>query len=159
MEPIPAFVAQFVWFLAVWTTIALVVVEPRLRSRDPDEILMTWLVPQLFRVLGVGLLVQNLAPDLPFDFALQTAVGDTVTAVLALAAIVALHRRSAAGPALAWACTLVGSGDLVLALTHAARIGAARHLTAQWYVPALVVPLAIVSHAMALSLLLRRRGT
>jgi hypothetical protein len=45
--------------------------------------------------------------------------------------------------------------DLAIALPHAARIEAARFLAAQWYVPALGVPLMIVSHLMAFRALLR----
>lgn len=48
----------------------------------------------------------------------------------------------------------MGVGDLAIALPHAASIGVAQYLTAQWYVPALIVPLMIVSHVLAIRLLL-----
>jgi hypothetical protein len=155
-DPSPLFVGQFVWFLLVWTTLAVLFVAPWLRTRPIDEALAVCLIPQLFRVLGVGLLVPNLSPNLPRAFALPTAIGDSLTAILALAAVVALRRRWPAARALAWACSLVGAGDLAIALPHAASIGAARFLAAQWYVPVLGVPLMIVSHVLAFWTLRRK---
>jgi len=157
MNPLPIFVLQFAWFLAAWTVIATHLVAPRLAATAPDRALALWLAPQLFRVLGSGLLVPTLAPDMPRAFALPTALGDALTAVLALAAIVALERRRPSARTLAWTCNVVGSCDVVIALVHAARIEAARHLAAQWYVAAVLVPLVIVSHAMVYRTLLADR--
>ncbi len=152
---LPFFAAQFAWFLVVWTVLATYFVAPRLRALPPADALQACLVPQLFRVLGIGLLVPNLSPGMPRSFAVPTAMGDTLTAFLALAAIVALVRGSAVGRPLAWACTVVGAADLAVALPHAAAVGAALFMTAQWYVPALGVPLMIVSHVLAVRTLLR----
>ena len=102
------------------------------------------------------MLAPNLAPGMPRSFALATAVGDSLTAVLALVSVVALCRRWRRAMHLAWACNVVGILDLAMAMPHAALVGAARFLTAQWYVPALVVPLMIVSHAMAVRFLLEQ---
>lgn len=157
METTAIFVVQLVWFLVAWSTLAVVLVAPRLAGLPGETALTIALAPQMFRVLGIGLLVPALAPELPRSFAIPTAIGDVTTAVLAWAAVLALHRRSPHGRRLAWACTLVGAGDLAIALPHAARIEAARYLAAQWYVPTLAVPLMIVSHALTLRVLLGSR--
>jgi len=157
MDPLPLFVGQFLWFLVVWSVVATVLVAPRLPEHDVDRRLAVWLTPQLFRVLGTGLLVPHLAPDMPRAFAVPTAVGDTLTAGLALLALVALHVRSRHARALAWTCTILGSADVTIALAHAARIEAARYLAAQWYVATVMVPLMIVSHVMVFRTLLARR--
>ena len=125
------------------------------RALPPRDALTICLVPQLFRVLGLGLVVPNLSPGMPRSFAVPTAIGDALTAMLALAAVLALVRGSTAARPLAWTCSLVGAADLALALPHAAAIGAALFLAAQWYVPAVAVPLMIVSHALAFRTLLR----
>src|SRR6185369_7925168 len=111
------------------------------------------IAPQLFRVLGGGLLVSNLAPGMPRSFAIPTAASDSLTAFLALLSVIALRRRWPARRKLAWTCNIVGTADLLIALPHAAAIGSAQFLTAQWYVPALGVPLMLVSHAMTFRLL------
>ena len=152
---LPIFAAQFAWFLVVWSALAAWLVAPRLRALPPADAVTLCLLPQLFRVLGLGLLVPNLSPGMPRSFALPTAIGDALTAVLALAAIAALVRGSRVGRPLAWACTVVGAADLAIALPHAAAIGAALFMTAQWYVPALAVPLMVVSHALTARTLLR----
>lgn len=157
MNPTPLFVMQFAWFLVAWTTIAIVLVAPRLAAIPRERALAVVLAPQMFRVLGVGLLVPNLAPGLPMEFALPTAIGDTTTALLAWAALLAVHTESPHARRLAWACTIVGAGDLAIALPHAARIEAARYLAAQWFVPTVAVPLMIVSHVMTARVLLASR--
>jgi hypothetical protein len=111
----------------------------------------------MFRVLGVGLLVPNLSPGMPRDFALATALGDSLTAGLALAAFVALRRGSRRGRSLAWALTAVGTLDLLAAFAHALHAGALPHLAAQWYVPVFAGPVMIVSHAACLAELLGGR--
>jgi hypothetical protein len=159
IDPAPLFVFQFVWFLAAWSVIAALFAAPVLRRYAVEDALAICLIPQLFRVLGIGLLVPNLAPGMPHEFALPTAIGDSTTAILAMLAVIALRQRWSFGRNAAWACTIVGVADLAIALPHAAAIGAAQYLTAQWYVPALGVPFMIVSHAMALRILLSSRGT
>jgi hypothetical protein len=156
MNPIFIFLIQFSWFLIVWTTIARLLVSPAIVRFNENDKLMFWMIPQLFRVLGTGLLVQNLAPDLPRTFALSTAIGDSVTSVLALISIIALHKRWSSARAWVMGCTIVGSADLAIALPHAAAINAANYLTGQWYVPAAIVPLMVVSHIMAMGILFRR---
>ena len=157
MDPAPLFVMQFVWFLLAWSTLAAVFVVPQLAALPTARALAVAVTPQMFRVLGVGLLVPNLAPGLPREFALPTALGDTTTALLAWATLLAVHAGSRHARGLAWACTIVGAGDLMIALPHAARIEAARYLAAQWYVPTVAVPLMIVSHVLTARTLLGSR--
>jgi len=67
-----------------------------------------WVAPEMFRVLGLGLLVPNLSPEISREFAVATAAGDSLTATLALLAFVGLRRSWSAARSLTWACTLVG---------------------------------------------------
>ena len=155
MNPAQYFALQWVWFLIAWTAIAVLFVAPRVSRLEAREALSIWIAPHLFRVLGVGLLVPNLSPGLPGSFAASTAIGDSVTSVLALLSLIALHRGWARARVMVWVFNLFGSADLVLATVQAVRIQAATYLEAQWYVPALVVPLMIVCHVMVFRTLLR----
>ncbi len=148
MNSVHVFAIQFVWFLVVWTVLARLLVIPFVQRLDISDQFSIWLLPQLFRVLGMGLLVENLAPDLPDSFALPTAIGDSVTAVFALLSIIALQNKWNSARPLVWVCNLIGTVDLAIALPHAVVTKAPIYLTAQWYVPAVVVPLLIVSHVM-----------
>lgn len=157
MSAVGVFALQFIWFLVVWSAVATVLVEPRLRNADSRIALSVWVAPHLFRVLGLGLLVPELSPGMPASFAVSTAAGDGIAAVLALAALLALHLRWRRARVLVWGLTGFGLLDLTVAGVHAARVGAAAHLEAQWYVAALGVPLMIVTHVMALHTLVTRR--
>jgi hypothetical protein len=93
---------------------------------------------------------------MPRDFAVATAVGDSLTAGLAFLAFVGLQRGWSSARALTWACTLVGTLDLSIALPHAVRSGAVAHLAAQWYVPVFAGPPLVLSHIACFAALLRR---
>jgi len=158
MEPLALFVAQFLWFLVAWSLVARFLLWPWSERLSPDARLSVWIAPEMFRVLGLGLLVPNLSPGMPSEFAASTAAGDALTALLAAGAFVALRRGWSAARGLAWAATLLGSLDLLVAFPHAAATGAISHLAAQWYVPVLAGPLLVVCHVACFVLLVRGRS-
>ena len=156
MNPVPLFAIQFFWFLLVWIVIANFFVAPRMRGRDVHDVLTVWVAPHLFRVLGVGLLVPNLSPGLPTHFALSTAIGDSVTAILALGSLVALRKRWSKAILLVWGFNVFGSCDLAIAFVQSIQVQAAQYLHAQWFVPAVGVPLMMVTHGMVFVTLVRQ---
>jgi hypothetical protein len=156
-EPLLLFVLQFLWFLFAWSMIACFFVWPWSAQLSPDARLSAWIAPEMFRVLGVGLLVPNLSPGMPSEFALSTAAADSLTAVLAALAFIGLRRGWRQARALAWACTGVGTADLLVAFPHAAATGAISHLAAQWYVPVFAGPPLVICHVACFILLLRGR--
>jgi hypothetical protein len=148
------FVVQLLWFVAAWSAIARLVIWPWSRRLAEPERLALFVAPQMFRVLGLGLLAENLSPGMPREFAVATATGDSLTAALALAAFVGLRRGWRAARGLTWGATLVGIGDLAIAFPHAVHTGAVAHLAAQWWVPVFAGPIMIVAHAACLAVLL-----
>jgi hypothetical protein len=158
VELIALFVVQFLWFLLAWSLIAGFLLWPASATLAPDARLAVWIAPEMFRALGLGLLVPHLSPGMPAEFATTTAAADSLTSVLAACAFVGLRRGWRAGRGLAWACTLVGSLDLLVAFPHAASAGAIGHLAAQWYVPVFAGPPLVVCHVACFVLLVRGRG-
>lgn len=158
MEPLAIFVAQLGWLLLVWSALAYWVIWPWSMRLSAPARLSLWVAPQMFRVLGLGLLVPNLAPGVSREFAAATALGDSLTATLALLAFAGLQRGWPRARSLAWSCTLVGLADLLIAFPHAAHTGAIAHLAAQWYVPVFAGPVMVVSHVACLATLLGTRG-
>ncbi len=130
MEPLAAFVTQFLWFLVVWSVVAYLVVWPWSLRLSADQRLAFWVAPQMFRAFGLGLLVPNLSPGISQEFAIPTAAVDFLTAILALLAFVALLRGWRLARLLTWACTLIGLGDLLIAFSIAPFLGVTDHLTA-----------------------------
>jgi hypothetical protein len=157
VEPIAVFVLQFLWFLLAWSLITYFVLWPWSARLPPAARLSAWVAPEMFRVLGAGLLVPNLSPGMPAEFAVSTAVGDALTALLAAAAFVTLQKGHPAGRGLAWACTIVGSVDLLIAFPHAVRSEAITHMAAQWYVPVFAGPPLVICHVACWTLLVRGR--
>ena len=94
MEPLLVFIVQFLWFLLVWCLITYFVLWPWSATLSPDARLSVFVAPQMFRVLGLGLLVPNLSPGMPVEFAISTATGDSLTALLAASAFFGLHRAA-----------------------------------------------------------------
>jgi hypothetical protein len=158
MDPLAIFVMQFLWFLLAWSLITYFVLWPWSAQLSPDSRLSAFVAPEMFRVLGLGLLVPNLSPGMPSEFAVATATGDALTALLAASAFLGLRRGWGAARGLAWACTLVGSLDLLVAFPHAAATGAIAHMAAQWYVPVFAGPPLVICHVACLILLVRGRG-
>jgi hypothetical protein len=156
VAPLAVFVSQFVWFLFAWSLIAYFVLWPGSARLSPDARLSVWIAPEMFRVLGAGLLVANLSPGMPAEFAVSTAAGDSLTALLAMSSFIGLRRGWKSGRALAWACTLVGSLDLLIAFPHAAATGAIAHMAAQWYVPVFAGPPLVLCHVACFVLLVGR---
>jgi hypothetical protein len=157
VEPLVVFVLQFLWFLFAWSLIAYFVFWPWSAQLSPTARLSAWVAPQMFRVLGVGLLVPNLSPGMPTEFAASTAAGDSLTALLAALAFIGLRNELPAAWGLAWACTVVGSIDLLVAFPHAAATGAISHMAAQWYVPVFAGPILVICHVACFILLVHGR--
>jgi hypothetical protein len=159
VEPFVVFVLQFLWFLFAWSLIAHFVLWPLSARLSPSARLGAWVAPEMFRVLGVGLLVPNLSPGMPTEFAVATAAGDSLTALLAASAFIGLRRGWRTVRGLAWACTIVGSVDLLVAFPHAAATGAITHMAAQWYVPVFAGPPLVICHVACWILLVRGRSS
>lgn len=153
--PALVFVVQIAWFTLVFAVLVRMVVWPWSARLDPSRRAALWIAPQMSRALGLGLLVPNLSPGMPAAMAVPTAIGDMLTAVLALVSFVALYRRHRLGRWLGWTCMGVGIVDGLHALTTAARLQVAENMAAQWYVPAVNVPLMAVCHVAGV-LALRR---
>jgi hypothetical protein len=158
MPIVSLFAAQLWWFALVWALITYFVLWPWSRRLALDARLSMWVAPEMFRVLGVGLLVENLSPGMPAEFGVATAVGDALTATLSVLSFVALRSGWSAARRLTWLSTLVGATDLLIAFPHAKHLGAVEHLAAQWYVPVFAGPIMIVAHGACLVELVRSRA-
>jgi hypothetical protein len=117
------------------------------------------LLPQLFRHVGISLLVPEIVdPTFPAEMARQTATGDTIAALLAWAALIALRTGWSRALVVVWVFNLWGLTDMLLNLTNGIRFQVAPHLGSAWFGIAFVVPLMLVVHLLIFSFLLRERA-
>jgi hypothetical protein len=147
---------QFSLSFAAYAAIGAWFVWPWLRDMPCRSALSILLLPQLFRHVGVTLVVPEVVdPGIPEAFARQTAIGDMITVALAWGALASLRMSWRFAIAAVWSFNIVGLTDMLLNLAAAVRLGAAEHLGAAWYGPAFVVPAMLVVHVLIFAVLLR----
>jgi hypothetical protein len=163
MSPAPEVILglNIVGTLCAIGLIAWLYVLPRLDVRAHDDGLKLLVVPHAFRFVGLSFLVEGVvSPALPSQFSTPAAWGDFVAAILAVAVLVALARRWSITVPLVWVFSLWGTIDLLYADVNAVRL----HIDpgefgAAYYIPAMWVPLLLVSHGLIFWLLVRSRQT
>jgi hypothetical protein len=162
MPPHIAFRMSVPFGLIAWGTVTALYIWPELRGLAPTDAVRPLLVLHSFRYVGLAFLVPGVvSPELPAAFARPAALGDIVSALLALLALLGLG--SAAGAALVWVFNLWGSADLLFAFYNGARLVRtgklkATHLGAAYFIPTFYVPLLLITHGMIFWILLKGTG-
>ena len=132
---------------------------PRLKTMEPVDAQRAIATLHGFRFFGLVFIVPGVvSPDLPASFAGFAAWWDLATGVLAMLALLTIRIRP-----LFWlfvvAFNAVGFLDLVVDYTHAVQLGLpakAGALGAAYAIPILYVPLLMITHVAAFTLMLRR---
>jgi hypothetical protein len=131
---------------------------PWLRTLRREDALLALVVPHTFRFVGLSFLVPGVvSPSLPPAFANPAAYGDLVAAILAIVATFALSARASWAIAITWIFNVWGTADLLNAV-YQGQIGVGigpGSLGAAFYIPTVLVPLWLVTHALIFWLLLR----
>ncbi|MGO4438892.1 hypothetical protein [Rhizobium sp. RAF56] len=137
-------------------------VLPWLKSIDRAEAQRVIATLHSFRFFGLVFILPGVVgPNLPGDFAIGAAYGDIATGVLAMLALSSFRIRP-----LFWlfvvAFNLVGAGDLVIDYYHGNQSGLpvlAGQLGAAYAIVIIYVPLLMITHIVALYLLVCRQPT
>ena len=157
MTPVQIFGLQFALSLLVGSLLARWHVWPRLAALPTRRALPPLLFVHATRYIGLVFLVPTVVPPgVPAAFAVPAAYGDLLAAGLALVALLALRGEWPGALALCWLFNVVGTADLLYALSQGVRLDV--QLGAAYYIPVLVVPVLLITHAMIFVLLRRRRG-
>jgi len=156
---------QQVWFFIsigfsfiAWGILSARWIWPELRFRQQAEALRPLLMLHSFRFMGLAFLVPGVvSADLPSTFARCAAYGDVVAAILALLSLTLLP--SAGGVVIAWIFSVWGSVDLLNAFYQANHAGLkAGQLGATYFIPTLIVPLLLITHVLAVRILLQHQS-
>ena len=124
MQTTQLLVLQFTLSLAAYAAIGGWFVWPWLQRAPRRTALSILLLPQLFRHVGVTLMVPGVIdPGLPMDFAHQTAIGDIMAVGLAWVALVSLRVGRPFAITAVWSFNIIGLADLLFNLATAARLG------------------------------------
>ncbi len=132
-------------------------VMPRLLALTRANALTPLLLFHSFRFIGLAFLITGVTSE-PLDprFAEPAAYGDLLAAVLALVAILALRKAWRLAIVLVWVFNVEGALDLINAVARGLRYTQDGDLGATYFIPAVIVPALLVSHALIFILLLRR---
>ena len=152
------FQIQLVLGYVAWLLCFSVYVWPRLRSMDRVEAQRAIATLHSFRFFGLVFIVPGVVgANLPAGFAAFSAYVDFATGLLAMLALLTVRIRP-----LFWtfvvAFNLVGAADLIIDYVHAIEVGlpaVAGELGAAYVIPIIYVPLLMITHIVALYLLLR----
>ena len=157
LPQLPFFVSIAFSFIT-WGMLAARYVWPKLRVLPRADALRPLLILHSFRYIGLAFLVPGVvSADLPAAFAQSAAYGDFIAAMLAMLSLLLLPRN--AGFVGAWIFNLWGSFDLLNAFFQANRSGLSPgQLGAMYFIPTVVVPLLLVTHALVFRILLQRQS-
>jgi hypothetical protein len=145
--------STFVFWVA-----AKLYVLPKLQNYEARTLLLPILLLHSLRHLGLMFLTSGATyRGIPPQFTYPAAYGDLITAVLAMIAIPAVATRARSAKLLVWLCNVVGSLDLIDAITLATVYDAAPFMGPAYWIPAFWVPALLVTHYLAFLILLRGR--
>lgn len=143
----------------VFWAAARIYVLPRLPQLRPREVLLPILLLHSSRHLGLMFLAPGaIYAGMPPQFAYPAAFGDLLAAVLAAAAIVPVAKNARSAPLLVWIFNLVGTADLLLAITLATIYSAPAFMGPAYWIPAFWVPALLVTHYLAFAVLRQPRS-
>ena len=161
MSSAPLFNLHLVLGYVVWLLCFGTYLWPRLKAMDPVAAHRAIATLHSFRFFGLVFILPGVVgPNLPAHFAFFAAYMDLATGLLAIAALLTVRL-----PALCWsfilAFNLVGTADLCFDYLHAVEVdlpSQAGELGATYMIPVVVVPLLMITHAAAFTLLWRSRS-
>ncbi len=160
MSPQTLFQIHLVFGYVAWLLCFGAYLWPRLKAMDSVDAHRAIATLHSFRFFGLVFILPGVAgANLPAAFATFAAYGDFATGLLAMAALLTWKIRP-----LFWtfvvAFNLVGMADLILDYYHAIQVGLpalAGQLGATYAIPIIYVPLLMITHLVALFLLVRPR--
>jgi len=158
MSPATIFQIHLVLGYVPWLLCFGAYVWPRLKSMDRAEAQRAIATLHSFRFFGLVFIVPGIVgANLPAGFATFAAYGDFATGVLAILALLTARVRP-----LFWsfvvAFNLVGAADIIIDYYHGNQVGLpalAGELGATYAIPIIYVPVLMITHVVALYLLMR----
>jgi hypothetical protein len=140
-------VVNLIGTTAVFYAAARLYLLPRLPDLTPGGGMLPILLLHSLRHLGLMFVTPGAVyPGMPPQFAWPAAVGDLITAVLAFACIPAVLKDWSTARPRVWVFNIVGSIDLLVAITLATVYEAPVTMGPAYWIPAFWVPALLVTH-------------
>jgi hypothetical protein len=136
--------------------------KPYLPKINPMFVLLPILLLHSMRHLGLMFVAPGVVvAGMPWQFAIPSAAGDFIAAVLAFTAAVLIHRKSTYAVPATWVFNVFGLLDFAMAIVLSRVFKNVDYLGAAYWIPAFWVPMLIVGHFIIFDVLrmLKRNGT
>ncbi len=143
--------------LLAWLLIARWYIWPEISRWTITAALKPLILFHCFRYVGLMFLVPGVTTEaLDPRFADPAAYGDLIAALLAFAALAALHINLKTGLLTVWLFNIWGLLDLLNAVARGILYTPDGHLGATFWIPATIVPFLVMTHVLIFILLIRR---
>jgi hypothetical protein len=133
-------------------------ITPRLQALSREDAIKALAAPHMFRFVGLAFLMPGVvSPTLSPAFANPAAYGDLAAAILAMIVVLGLSVRASWALLAVWIFNIEGTVDLLFAYYQGV-FGAPQppgSLGAAFFIPTLIVPPLLVTHALIFRQLLR----
>ena len=140
----------------IYYVAARIYLLPNLNRFRPRAVLIPILLLHSLRHLGLMFLTRGATyPGLPSQFAYPAALGDVVTAALALIALFLVTGDSRAARPFVWLFNIFGTVDLAVAITLATVHNAPPFMGPSYWIPAFWVPSLLVTHYVTFIILIK----
>jgi hypothetical protein len=135
-------------------------ITPRLQAWSREDAIKALAAPHMFRFVGLAFLMPGVvSPTLSPAFANPAAYGDLAAAVLAMIAVLGLSVRASWAMLAVWIFNIEGTADLLFALYQGIVVPQPPgSLGAAFFIPTLIVPPLLVTHALIFRQLLRGKA-
>jgi hypothetical protein len=146
--------------VGIFSLMAAWYVWPQLTKLSPNSALVPLLWVQVFRYVGMTLLVKGMIdPRIPHDQLRDGAYGDLIAATLALASIFALRYNRRGAIPLVWAANIWTFADVLNVLRSVITSNLPRYnLESIYYIYTFYAPLVVVSSLMIFLVLIKSRS-
>ncbi len=132
---------------------------PKLKEISATTIFVPILIFHSLRHLGLMFMASGAVYEgMPTQFAYPAGIGDFIAALLALFALYAVRQDKAFKLAAMWVFNVVGTIDLVYAISIASLHNAAPYMGASYWIPTFWVPTFLVTHYIVFRKLLLSRS-
>jgi hypothetical protein len=139
---------------AIFYIAARLYLLPLVPRVEPQQILVPILLFHSMRHLGMMFLTRGAThPGLPSQFSYKAAFGDLLTAILAFVAVPLVLSGSGLAKPAVWVFNVVGTVDLLVAITTATIYNAPPAMGPAYWIPAFWVPMLLVTHYVTFVLL------
>jgi hypothetical protein len=160
MSPTIIFLIHLLLGYVPWLLVLGTYLFPRLGALDRFEVQRAIAMLHSFRFFGLAFIMPGVVgPHLAEAFATPAAYGDFATGLLAMLALLTVRVRPVFW-GLVVVFNVVGAADIIIGYVHGIQTGLpelAGELGAAYAIPVLYVPVLMITHGVAFTLLLRRQ--